>query len=148
MTETATLLYMVKRLELAVRAGIDEVVSPTGITTVQYTALTILERHPTMTAAALARSSFVRAQTAGHLVTTLESRGLIERRTDPVSRRQSLISLTEAGSTLLESLRKPVAEVERRMTQHLEPSDCVELARLLRACNLGLGSDVLETPDS
>ncbi len=45
-TSNATLLYLVKQLELAVRARMDEVVGGEGLTPVQYTALTVLARRP------------------------------------------------------------------------------------------------------
>ena len=58
-----TLLYLVKRVELAVRSRLDEVLRPGGLTTLQYTALTVLQRHPaSLTSAQLARNSFVTAQ--------------------------------------------------------------------------------------
>jgi len=113
--EQASLLYLIKRLELAVRKRLDAVVAPAGLTVVQYTALTALERHPGMTAAALARHSFVAAQTTAELVRGLEARGLIVREPDPASRRQTPISLTEAGRSLLDGLREPVAAIERSM---------------------------------
>ena len=110
-----SLLYLIKRLELAVRKQLDAVVAPAGLTVVQYTALTALERHPGMTAAALARHSFVAAQTTAELVRALEARRLIERRPDPASRRQVRIALTPEGETLLAGLREPVAAIERSM---------------------------------
>src|SRR5689334_14560427 len=44
-----SLLYLVKRTELAVRARLDEVLKPSGLTALQYTALTVLERHDGLT---------------------------------------------------------------------------------------------------
>src|SRR6202012_1479044 len=75
-------LYLLKRVELAVRARIDEIVRPAGLTTNQYTALTVLERHDDMSSAQLARHSFVTAQSMADMITTLEARGLIERPPD------------------------------------------------------------------
>ena len=46
-----TLLYLMKQVELAVRARLDEITRPSGLTALQYTALTVLERHPDLTAA-------------------------------------------------------------------------------------------------
>lgn len=114
--EQVTLLYLVKQLELAVRSRLDRVVAEAGLTTIQYTALTVLERHPDMTSAVLARLSFVRAQTMAELVAVLDQRGLIERHPDPNSRRQNLIRLTDAGRAVLEQLREPVARIEQEMT--------------------------------
>jgi len=134
----ASLLYRVKQVELAIRKRLDEVVSRHGLTTTQYTALTALERHPAMTAAALARHTFVAAQTIAQLVRTLEARGWIERRPDPGSKRQVLLALTPAGEQLLAELSGPVAEMEARMTASLSAAKVREVETILRAFRTAL----------
>ena len=96
-----SLLYVVKQLELVTRAHLDAIVRESGVTALQYTALTVLERREGMTSADLARHSFVRAQSAADLVGGLERRGLIRRDPDPTNRRRRLISLTEDGRAQL-----------------------------------------------
>ncbi|XVQ06554.1 MarR family winged helix-turn-helix transcriptional regulator [Spirillospora sp. CA-255316] len=110
-----SLLYMVKRLELAVRAGLEEIVKPVGITALQYTALTVLERHEGLSAAQLARDSFVTAQSMADMVRSLEKQGLIRRERNPANRRELLIHLTPAGRELLGDLAEPVRALERRL---------------------------------
>ena len=133
MAET-TLLYLVKQLELAVRTRLDAVVSAEGLTVPQYTALTVLERTPGLTAADLARNSFVRPQTMAEVITELEQRGLISRTPDPRNQRRYLATLTEAGAALLESVRPAVTAVEAGMTERLSGVEVADLRRLLRAC--------------
>jgi hypothetical protein len=53
--------YAVKRVELAVWAHLDDLLKPVGTTALQYTALTVLGRHDGLSAAKLARRSFVTA---------------------------------------------------------------------------------------
>lgn len=133
-TDTATpLLYLVKRVELAVRKHLDAVLESHGLTTIQYTALTSLERHPGMTVAALARHSFVTAQTMAQLVATLAARGWIERHPDPAYRRRLSVSLTDTGLRLLADLREPVAEVERRMVADVGAAEVRTVDAALRA---------------
>jgi DNA-binding MarR family transcriptional regulator len=133
-TEIPTpLLYLVKRVELAVRKNLDAVLEPHGLTTIQYTALTSLARHPGMTAAALARHSFVTAQTMAQLVATLADRGWIERLPDPASRRRQVLELTASGRALLEDLRAPVAGVEQRMVADVGEPDLGTVRSALRA---------------
>ena len=96
-TPPSTLLYLMKQVELAVRAELDDLARPAGLTALQYTALTVLERHPDLTAAHLARHSFVTGQSMADMVTTLLNRGLIERHRDPADRRRLVIALTPAG---------------------------------------------------
>lgn len=114
-----SLLYMVKQVELVVRARLDELVKPAGITALQYTALTVLERHDGLSAAQLARDSFVTAQSMADLVRSLEGRGLVRRERNPRNRRELLILLTDAGRELLAGFADPVRELEERMVSGL-----------------------------
>ncbi|MER6125783.1 MarR family transcriptional regulator [Streptomyces sp. NPDC001795] len=114
-----SLLYMVKQVELVVRSHLDELVKPAGITALQYTALTVLERHDGLSAAQLARDSFVTAQSMADLVRSLESRGLIRRERNPRNRRELLILLTDTGRELLAGVAGPVRELEERMVRDL-----------------------------
>ncbi|MFE7223282.1 MarR family winged helix-turn-helix transcriptional regulator [Nocardioides sp. NPDC057577] len=123
MTDAPLLLYVVKQLELATRARLDAVLKESGVTALQYTALSVLERRPTMSAADLARASFVRAQSAADLIGALERRGLIERRIDPDNRRRMLISLTTEGRAFLDTYDPRVEELEEQMLADLGPED-------------------------
>jgi len=114
-----SLLYMVKQVELVVRSHLDELVKPSGITALQYTALTVLERHDGLSAAQLARDSFVTAQSIADLVRSLENRGLVRRERNPNSRRELLILLTDDGRELLEQHARHVRELEERMVGDL-----------------------------
>lgn len=114
-----SLLYMVKQVELVVRSHLDELVRPSGITALQYTALTVLERHDGLSAAQLARDSFVTAQSIADLVRSLGSRGLIRRERNPRNRRELLILLTDDGRELLARYAGPVRELEERMVRDL-----------------------------
>ncbi len=114
-----SLLYMVKQVELVVRSHLDELVRPSGITALQYTALTVLERHDGLSAAQLARDSFVTAQSIADLVRSLEGRGLVSRERNPRNRRELLILLTDDGRELLARHAGPVRELEERMVRDL-----------------------------
>ncbi|WP_405608778.1 MarR family winged helix-turn-helix transcriptional regulator [Streptomyces sp. NBC_00076] len=114
-----SLLYMVKQVELVARSRLDELVRPSGITALQYTALTVLERHDGLSAAQLARDSFVTAQSTADLVRSLENRGLVHRERNPRNRRELLILLTDAGRELLAQHEELVRELEERMVRDL-----------------------------
>lgn len=114
-----SLLYMVKQVELVVRSHLDELVRPSGVTALQYTALTVLERHDGLSAAQLARDSFVTAQSIADLVRSLEGRGLVRRERNPRNRRELLILLTDDGRELLARHAGPVRELEERMVRDL-----------------------------
>ena len=126
-----SLLYMVKQVELVVRSHLDELVRPSGITALQYTALTVLERHDGLSAAQLARDSFVTAQSIADLVRSLESRGLVRRERNPRNRRELLILLTDAGRELLSRHVGPVRELEERMVRDLTAHQTEQLRQAL-----------------
>jgi DNA-binding MarR family transcriptional regulator len=142
-TDPPLLLYTVKQLELATRAHLDAVLRPSGVTALQYTALSVLERRPTMSAADLARASFVRAQSASDLVGALERRGLITRKVDPDNRRRMLITLTDEGRRFLADYDPVVEQLEQRMLHDLDEEERATLRRSLDACRRALG-----TPDA
>lgn len=133
-----SLLYLVKQLELAVRIELDRVTILAGLTPIQYTALTALERHPGITAAQLARNSFVRAQSMAEMVSGMVQRGLIARERDPDDGRHYLLSLTPKGTALVESLRAPVNNVERLMISDLTAAEAEALRGYLDSCRRAL----------
>jgi DNA-binding MarR family transcriptional regulator len=139
------LLYLVKQVELAVRSHLDNLLRPAGLTALQYTALTVLERHPDMSAAQLARNSFVTAQSMADMITALEGRGLIQRHRDQADRRRLVVALTSAGRELLDDYRDQVAALENRMLAGLCSEEISQLRRSLHACHASLSSDAGQT---
>src|SRR6201987_1977026 len=132
------LLYLVKQVELAVRSHLDNLLRPAGLTALQYTALTVLERHPDMSAAQLARNSFVTAQSLADMSTALEGRGLIERHRDQADRRRLVVALTSAGRELLDDYRAQVAALEERMLACLINVETSRPRHSLHACRANL----------
>jgi DNA-binding MarR family transcriptional regulator len=133
-----SLLYMQKQLELAVRSHLDDIFRPIGMSALQYTALTVLERHPNLSSAQLARNSFVTAQSMADLITTLQELGLIERHRDPDDRRRLVLALTADGRKLLNRYRGKVAALEERMLSGLTARQVAEFRKSLLACRAAL----------
>jgi DNA-binding MarR family transcriptional regulator len=133
-----TLLYLMKQVEMATRARLDELVRPAGLTALQYTALTVLERHADLTSARLARYSFVTAQSMADMISTLLGAGLIERHRDPGDRRRLVLALTAKGRDLLDDYRPAVAELEREMLSGLSDDDAAQLRKAIIACREAL----------
>jgi len=132
------LLYLVKQVEQAIRSHLDSLFRPLGLTTPQYTALSILERRDGMTSAELARRAFVRPQTMHEMITMLDERGFIERRRDPDNRRVLLISLTDLGRAMLETYDDQVHQLEQRMLAALNQRQRQILGEALEACRHSL----------
>lgn len=132
------LLYLVKQVELAIRSHLDDLLRPTGLTALQYTALTVLERHTDLSSAQLARNSFVTAQSMADMITTLEGRGLIERHRDGTDRRRLVVALTASGRELLDGCRHQVGTLEEHMLAGLTKTQVASLRRSLNACHANL----------
>ena len=127
MAEPST-LYLVKRLELAIRKVLDDVLRPHGLTAPQYTALTALaQRDETrgdgLTSAQLARRSFVTPQTMHEQVIALERAGLVAREPDPANRRLLRIRLTGAGRDRMGECADVVRDLEARVEHALGPDE-------------------------
>ncbi|MDR3685587.1 MAG: MarR family transcriptional regulator [Coriobacteriia bacterium] len=76
----------------------------------------------------VARIQGVTPATATTLVTTLESRGWVNREHDPDDRRRVVVSLTEGGATVL---KRSQIVAEGAMADLLQPLNAEQLARLL-----------------
>lgn len=133
-------LYMVKQLEQVIRSQLDELLRPLGLTTLQYTALTVLERRDGLTSAELARHSFVRPQTMHEMITSLDDRGFIRRERDPANRRVLLISLTPLGRTMVEKYDEEVRQLEEHMLAGLTEHQRRTLRDALGACRQNLAA--------
>jgi DNA-binding MarR family transcriptional regulator len=118
-----SLLYAIKQVELAVRAHLDDLLKPSGVTALQYTALTVLQRREGLSSAELARNSFVTPQAMADLVMSLERRGLITRERDPGNRRRLLLSLTAAAHTLLADHETAIRALEDQMLADLNRTE-------------------------
>lgn len=134
------MIYLVRQVELAARARLDDIVRPSGLTAPQYTALTVLEHRDDMTSAKLARDSFVTAQSMADMVTSLEGRGFIERRRDASDRRRLLLALTPAGRALLDICREAVVRLDSAMVDGLSEAEVAGLRRALRSCHANLAA--------
>ncbi len=111
--EHTNFTYVIKQVELALRPYIDAACAAAGMTTAQYTALTVLERRPGITSSELARRSFVRAQTMAQTMDPMLEAGLVRRERDPEHARRLLLYLTDKGAAAIAKARPGVAELER-----------------------------------
>jgi len=132
--------YLVKQLELAIRAGMDAIVGEFGVTSMQYTALSVLARHPGLSAAQMAHRSFVSPQAGNEMVKILERKGLITRTPDAYNRHIKRIGLTSAGRTVLSQCDILIDQLEARMLDALPPADVETLRAALGACVRSLAS--------
>jgi DNA-binding MarR family transcriptional regulator len=120
--------YVVARLERALRVDINERVGPHGLTTAQYTTLSILERGGELSNAQLARRACVTPQSMSEVLEALEAKGLVERAPHPTHRRVFPAALTDRGRDTLVACEVAVDDLEHGMLAELSP-DQVTLLR-------------------
>lgn len=130
--------YLVRQAQLSLRRAIDAALRDLGLTTPQFSVLSVLEVEPGLSGANLARASMLTAQTMNGILVALERAGHIERTPDPRDRRVLQARLTDPGRALLSDARVRVAAVERRMTAALAADQVAQLREWLAACAVAL----------
>ncbi|WP_308252218.1 MarR family transcriptional regulator [Pseudonocardia sp. KRD291] len=139
-------LYLVKRLELVIRARMDEALRPHGLTTLQFTALTALRSRDGLSATQLARRSFVTPQTMNEMVRWLEKHGHVARRRDPDNRRVLLLTLTGPARALLERCDPLVEAIEQEMLAAVPDAAHPQFRQSLELGYAALSGNPEETP--
>src|SRR5262245_49600607 len=113
--------YVVARLERAIRQAINERVKPYGLTTLQYTTLSVLGRRGELSNAQLARRAYMTPQSMSEVIDALEKKGLIERNPHPNHRRVFPAALTSEGRRVLAACDEAVDALEREMLADMTP---------------------------
>ena len=138
--------YVVARLERAVRAGIAERVAPYDLTTLQYTALSILGRRgEPLSNAQLARRAYMTPQSMSEVIEALEGKGLIRRDSHPRHRRVLPATLTAKGRRVLAACERAVDEFEDEMLAGLGPRERDALLETLKQAVRSLGAGLAST---
>ncbi|GAA1237190.1 MarR family transcriptional regulator [Prauserella halophila] len=92
-----------------------------------------------LTAGQLLDSSMVTSGAITNRIDRLVGKGLVTREVDPANRRSVLITLTEPGRTLVDSVVVDHVELEATLLGGLDPREQEQLADLLRRLLIGLG---------
>lgn len=131
---TGLLGYKLKQTQHALRLHMDDALRALDLTTPQYAVLAQLELHPGISNAALARASFITAQTMHGIVSNLEKRGLVQRKNNPHHGRILSTALTPQGAAVIQQAHSMISKVESRMTATISPSNQNLLESLLLEC--------------
>lgn len=126
--------YKLKKTQHALRLHMDEALRALDLTTPQYAVLAQLELKPGASNAALARSSFITAQTMHGIVANLEKRGLIQRKSDTSHGRILCTELTSQGQEVVKQAHDMIRAVEARMLATVNPEHRAILEKLLLEC--------------
>lgn len=104
-----------------------------GVTPVQYAALHKVGMTPGVDQRTLARSIGLDTSTIAGVIDRLEARGLMQRNASPEDRRVRLLSLSEAGQTLLDAIEPDMLLAQDRILAPLPKAEQAEFMRMLRA---------------
>jgi DNA-binding MarR family transcriptional regulator len=127
--------YVVARLERAVRAAVNERVRPHGLTTLQYTTLSVLgARGQPLSNAQLARRAYMTPQSMIEVIDALERKGLIRRDPHPSHRRVFPATMTAKGVRVLKACDAAVEQMEEEMLAGLSPDERESLVVWLKTC--------------
>lgn len=129
-------VYLIKRLQDAVKAMLEKTLAPRGVTLTQYTILSLVSSVDGMSSADVARRFDVSKQATNQVINALERLALIERLEDPQNRRIGRIRLTRKGRTVLAACDRAVDKAEAAYFSRL-PAPRLEQFR--RAMEILLG---------
>jgi DNA-binding MarR family transcriptional regulator len=132
--------YAVARLHQRVFAGITERVAPHGLTTLQFTTLSVLSRHGApLSTSQLARRAFMTPQSMSEVIHALERKGLIKRDPHPNHRRTLPATLTAKGRRVLATCEEAVSEFEDSMLDGFSEKDRATFLDMVKAAVRNLG---------
>jgi DNA-binding MarR family transcriptional regulator len=126
--------YALKHAQSLLHVRMEEALSPLSLTVSQYSCLHHLLREPGISAATLARNTFVTRQSMNAMLQQLIDRGLVARPARAETGRALPTTLTAAGLEVLATAQKVVDGVERRMLGGLTAMERTALAVGLAAC--------------
>jgi DNA-binding MarR family transcriptional regulator len=136
--------YVIGRLDRALRRHLDERIGREGLTTLQYTTLSVLRARSGLSNAQLARRSLMTPQSMSEVLARLEQKGLIRRDPHPDHGRVIQVELTPAGHEALVICDRVVDEIEATMLAQLDQSEREQLAAWLAGCIRMLGAGLLD----
>lgn len=124
--------FLVRRLHQIHVAMFHEECGNFGITPVQSGVLTILDRRPGLDQVTLGAEVGIDRTNVADVVSRLEGRGLVERRTNPADRRTRLVSITAEGREFLQRVKSGMEIAQERLLAPLDEADRRIFMRLLR----------------
>jgi DNA-binding MarR family transcriptional regulator len=115
--------YLLKQASSALRAAMEDVLRPLGMTVTHYSCLELLAQRPGLSNSELARGAFVTRQSMNVLLQTLERDGYVTRPAEAPVGKVLPARLTPRGRRSLEKATVAVRSVEVRMLAGLSETE-------------------------
>jgi DNA-binding MarR family transcriptional regulator len=125
--------YLLKEAASALRAAMEEVLRPLGMTVTHYSCLELLSQRPGSSNSDLARGAFVTRQSMNVLLQTLERDGIVTRPDEAPVGKALPTRLTPKGRRSLEAASAAVRSVEQRMLGGMTDAEQATALRALRS---------------
>ncbi|SIR75086.1 MarR family winged helix-turn-helix transcriptional regulator [Microbacterium sp. RURRCA19A] len=125
--------YLLKEAASALRAAMEDVLRPLGMTVTHYSCLELLAQRPGSSNSDLARGAFVTRQSMNVLLQSLERDGVVERAATAPSGKALPTRLTEKGRRDLAEASAAVRSVERRMLADMTDAEQAAARAALRS---------------
>ena len=125
--------YVLKEASSALRAAMEEVLRPLGMSVTHYSCLELLAQRPGLSNSELARGAFVTRQSMNVLLQALERDGYVTRPAEASVGKVLPTRLTPRGSRSLAKATVAVRSVEVRMLSGLTEVEQSDALRILRS---------------
>jgi DNA-binding MarR family transcriptional regulator len=125
--------YLLKEASSVLRAAMEEVLRPLGMSVTHYSCLELLAQRPGLSNSELARGAFVTRQSMNVLLQALERDGHVTRPAAAPVGKALPTRLTPRGRRSLEKATVAVRSVEVRMLAGLTEADRSAAVRTLRS---------------
>src|ERR1051325_637043 len=123
--------YLLKEAASALRASMEAVLRPLGMTITHYSCLELLAQRPGLSNSELARGTFVTRQSMNVLLQALEREGLVTRPAAAPVGKVLPTRLTPRGRRSLQNATVAIRSVELRMLAGLTESGQSDAFRIL-----------------
>ena len=135
--------YTLKEASSALRAAMEKVLRPLGMSVTHYSCLELLAQRPGLSNSELARGAFVTRQSMNVLLQTLERDGYVTRPAEAPVGKVLPTRLTPRGRRSLEKATAAVRAVEVAMLAGTTETERADALRILRTMirNLRDGND-------
>ena len=102
---------------------LDNELKGLDVTPLQYSIMWVLNQHSGIDQITLAQFVALDRTTCSNIVTLLEKKGRLRRKTDPNNKRAKLVYLTAKGRTLLQKASLPMETTQEKMLEPLTKTE-------------------------
>jgi DNA-binding MarR family transcriptional regulator len=139
--------YLFKVVQTGLRDAMDTALDELGLTTPVYAALTVIDQHPNISKADLARLCFVRPQSMTRVMSEMERQEWVTRAAHPTHGRILTTRLTARGRRKLDRATRAIDRVMDGVLDGLTRAERGQFVEMLARCRDRLADGQLAASD-